>query len=268
MICISVKEQKYLHDITFLSTYGDKKIKLVTCGTVRNSGIEDENLVLKNTYDHKLENNVSRSRSTILELALCNEWQYFVTLTLDKQNCDRYDLNTTWKTISKWLRNRSMRYGKIHYLLIPEQHQDGAWHFHGFLSGALDMRLFSLEEKLPNYVRDKLLAGSMLYDFTSWAKRWGWTICEPIRNAEAASRYVTKYITKDLSKSLSERNANLYYCSQGLLRSSKTKKGRLTDCNLSNVKGVCTGSYTSDYCTTRWYDYSPELLNQLRALIL
>lgn len=42
--------------------------------------------------DTKLANALCRSRTAVREYALCNRWEFFVTLTIDGSRYDRYDL--------------------------------------------------------------------------------------------------------------------------------------------------------------------------------
>ena len=39
--------------------------------------------------DSKLANNLSRAKSKIFELSLCNKWEYFVTFTFDSSKRNR-----------------------------------------------------------------------------------------------------------------------------------------------------------------------------------
>ena len=55
-------------------------------------GIKRDKKTFK-SYDRKLFNSISRSRQAIYELALCNDWEYFVTFTINKRNHDRFNLN-------------------------------------------------------------------------------------------------------------------------------------------------------------------------------
>lgn len=263
-----LQETKYLHDISFLQVFGDKKIKLVTCNTVRNSGVEDERESrIVGVNDFKLDNNIARARSSLLELALCNDWEYFVTLTASKALVERYSLESVYAALLNSVR-RERRSGRlIKYVLVPEQHKDGAWHFHGFISGA-KMREFSPHENLPKYVKDQLFSGCGVFDWSAYSKAVGYTICEPIRSPEAAARYVTKYITKDLARSVSQSGDHLYYCSKGLERAKRIKKGRLSSCHLESVCAPVTGEYSGEHGSVRWYDYTPELLNQLSSVLL
>lgn len=57
-------------------------------------------------YSEKLDNSVSRTRRLILEKALCNPWEWFCTLTLDKAKYDRFNLPAYYKDLSQWLRDQ------------------------------------------------------------------------------------------------------------------------------------------------------------------
>ena len=70
------------------------------------------------------------------EYALCNNWEYFVTLTIDKKKQDRYNLQNYIHDLGVWIGNYNKKYNtKLKYLLIPEKHKDGAIHCHGLFSG-------------------------------------------------------------------------------------------------------------------------------------
>lgn len=76
-----------------------------------------------------------RARAQLRRLALSNAFDYFVTLTLDPERIDRYDPAAVTKALSQWCNNMVKRYG-LRYILVPEQHRDGAFHFHGFMAGS------------------------------------------------------------------------------------------------------------------------------------
>ena len=75
-----------------------------------------------------------RARAKLRRLALANDFRYFVTLTLDAQRIDRYDGQAVVKALSRWADNMVRRCG-LRYILVPELHKDGAFHFHGFFAG-------------------------------------------------------------------------------------------------------------------------------------
>ena len=91
----------------------------------------------KQTHDQKLKASLSRSKSAVLELAYCNAWDMFVTITFDKTKViNRHNVQETMRSMRTWLNNYKKRYAKsLKYLLIPELHKDGAVHVHGLISG-------------------------------------------------------------------------------------------------------------------------------------
>ena len=201
----------------------------------------------------RLANNLSRARTTIFELALCNDWEYFITLTLDPKKYDRTNLPLFRKDLSRFIRNYRAKYNaNIRYLLIPENHKDGAWHMHGFLTGLPEshLRLFTLDEHLPYYIRRKLEAGQSVFEWEAYRKKFGFCDIEPIRNLEATSKYVTKYVTKAFHSGVIEAGGHLYYASQKLNRSTVIARGQIKpDANIDF-------DYENEYVKTKWYPAS------------
>lgn len=76
---------------------------------------------------------VRRAKARVRDIAVANDFQWFVTLTLDQEKIDRYDVKTITRKLSAWCDNQVRRHG-LRYVLIPERHKDGAIHFHGFMS--------------------------------------------------------------------------------------------------------------------------------------
>ena len=174
-------------------------------------------------YDKKLESSLSRSRRVILEKALCNPWEWFVTLTISGSKFDRTDLATWRDTFTQWLRDERKKGKNIKYLIVPEQHQDGTWHAHGLLSGVSesDLVYFSQMDKAgyrtPNGRRlPRHLIESEYMNWTPYFNKFGFCSLARIQNHTAASFYMTKYMTKDNDRRVSEVGLKSYYCSQGL----------------------------------------------------
>lgn len=193
--------------------------------------------------------NLSRTRSTIFELAACNEWDYFCTFTLDKAKYDRHDLSKFRTDFTQTIRDLRKKYDAvIDYLLIPEQHKDGAWHMHGFIAGLPkdELRKFGVGEKLPDYIRKKIKEDAEIFEWITYRKKFGFCEMEKVKDSDKAASYVTKYITKDLMKSVSELNHKSYYCSQGLNRAIEIKRGHLAECP--------TFSFENEYCKIKWFD--------------
>lgn len=242
---------KYLNDKYSIIKYTDDAYKFIYHKyPVRNSGFEDDDpnyIQDRNINDHKLDNNISRARSKIFEYARCNEFDYFVTLTLDKNKYDRYDLAKYIKDLGQHIRDDRKRTGSnIQYLLIPEPHFDNAWHMHGLIKGMPLEHLtpFTLNDYLPYKVRELIEAGREIYNWTSYSEKFGWCTIEKVKSQEAISKYVTKYISKAIQPNLKrEKEKKLYYVTRGLKTAEKVKEGYLTSAQLTEI----TFNYENDY---------------------
>ncbi|MBP3630975.1 MAG: hypothetical protein J6J23_05755 [Clostridia bacterium] len=261
-----LKDVKYKPNQTILKVFGygdNKKIKVITMNSLRTAGIEDDNEIFAvrgSVNEGKLDESIIRSKNKIFELAFCNPWDYFFTGTLDPKKYDRTDLEKYHKDLTQWLRDQSKRIGKkIWFLVIPELHTDGkSWHLHGFIYGLPDTELkqFKIGDKMGKALADKVSKGDIVFNWVKYQKKFGFCDLEPIKNAEAVSKYITKYINKNLATSVKELNAHLYYHSRGLQEAVTIKKGTM----LADI----APTYTNDYCSVAWLDYSDELLAELQ----
>lgn len=220
---------------------------------VRNSGFEKINNVPMNrsrdVNDEKLDNHISRAKNKIFEYAACNEFDYFVTLTLNKEKYDRYDLGKFIKDLGQLFRDFRKKYNAdIQYLLIPEPHFDGAWHMHGLMKGIPleHLTLFTLEDKLPYKLRELIMQGRKIYNWEKYANKFGFCTLELVINQEAVSKYITKYIRKSLNADLKrEKEKKLYYVSRGLKSAVKIKEGTI------NGQLTVPYDYENDYVKSK-----------------
>lgn len=201
--------------------YTDQIYKIIRFkATALPLGLRDHSKFEK--HDAKLPAALSRARKVVLELALCNTWEYFCTFTLSKDKHDRYDLQGWHKKFTQWLRDLRKKGYNIQYLLVPERHPtSGAWHMHGFMSGVSDMLVtFQEERKMGLKVTNKLVNGGF-WDWPEYREKFGFCSFGFIRDRVAVSFYVVKYLTKDLQADSMAVGLHLYYASQGLNRSEK-----------------------------------------------
>ena len=222
---VAGKQSLLNHDFWSVYAYGDF-IRVVYINSAPNTKKRTEAKKTNNTRgavcgesEKRFSQSMSRTRSKIFELAMCNEFNFFCTFTQDKTKRDRFNLTEFRKDFAQFVRNENRgRENKIKYLLIPEQHKDGAWHMHGLLRGLTDkdLREFSLDENIPQKIKKSIKNGEKIYNWDRYSRKFGYFTCTPIRDKNACSRYVTKYITKDLKKSALERGDHLYFASQGL----------------------------------------------------
>ena len=160
-----------------------------------------------------------RARAKLRRLALANEFEFFVTLTLDRTKIDRYDPKVITKALNTWLDNMVRRNG-LRYILVPERHRDGALHFHGFFAG----------RNLP--VTDsghKDTCGETVYNLPQWG--YGFSTAIRLRGEyPRAVGYVCKYIGKQQG----ERPMGRWYYSGGGLKEPPKQYADLDYEELSN----------------------------------
>lgn len=183
---------------------------------------EGENEIAEQERETKrLSNSLSRTRKRIFEIAACNPWEWFFTGTLDGEKCDRTDLNKTFKALSQFIRDFRKKTGyDVKYLIVPEQHKNGAWHFHGLFHGLPESQMykFCTSDKIPLRIKRTIQNGTDVWTWKDYADKFGYSTVTKVRSENAVACYVTKYITKDMiaaNAALGTRR-HLYYASQGL----------------------------------------------------
>lgn len=198
---------------------------------IKQSGYEVDRKIIIDKVEREIgkeECNISRTRSKIWEYASCNKFDAFITLTLNKDKMNRYDLDAFIKALGQFIRDNRKRKGSdIEYVLIPEKHKDGAYHMHGLIKGinSEELKAFTLQDKIPIQIKNLIKKGRTIYNWLPYSEKFGWVTLEEIQNQEAVSKYITKYIKKDVGVSVNEKNKKSYYCSRGLKKAEVIKKG-------------------------------------------
>ncbi len=226
---------------TYLYQYNDDIFRIVKCNSVRGKGFE----LMKNSNSvNKAESercSLSRTRRNIREIALCNNFTYFVTLTINSERCDRYALDNCQEKLRTILKKIKRKNKDFIYLFITEKHKDGAFHFHGLCNDTLDF-----------YINDNSYLSSRDFDglgFNSFSK---------IESLEKVSNYILKYITKDCVKNSA---GTVYISSRGLKKATVTELSNDLDINFD---------YTNDYCSIKDFNVNnlsrDELLNIMSSM--
>ena len=167
-------------------------------------------------YDHRLDASISRSRRRLLELALCNPWDWFCTFTLsDDKVGDRFDLKAFHGRFSQWLRDQRKKGYELSFVIVPERHESGAWHAHGLFRG--NMELVSFADEAAEGLRVPLdLIDRDYYDWPAYREKFGFCSFGLLKNPLAAGFYVTKYLTKDSCRMVDQAGLHLYWPSKPL----------------------------------------------------
>lgn len=150
---------------------------------------------------------LSRSRNNLYYIARSNVWNWFVTLTIAPDKMDRYDFKNCSKKVRKWFDNLRQRKCKdMYYLIVPEMHKDGAWHFHGLLGGCKGLSFVD-----SGHVTEE---GEPIYNFEDW--KYGFSTATAVTDSSRVSSYVCKYITKEMCEAVKGRQR--YWVSQNVQR--------------------------------------------------
>lgn len=188
----------------------------------------NEVLPFDDKFDRIRLDNLKRSKEKIFDIALMNNFDYFVTLTFDENKINSFDSFEVNRVVTKWFNNMVNRHD-LKYLCVPELHKSGRIHLHALMSGELDL-IDSGTVIIPD--RDKPVKKSTalrickdeskhrtVYNLTNWKNGFSTAIefekCDDGMNGTTAiAKYITKYITKDLTRIM----RNYYYAGGHLQR--------------------------------------------------
>ena len=173
----------------------------------------DKDLVLKKS--------MKRTKDKVYDYANSNNWEWFCTFTFNQEKVNRFDFTDVSKKFSKWLEHMRQRYCKdMKYLVVPEKHKDGSYHFHGLFSNCKGLNFvpaLNQEEFYhgkPNKYFGQLLIrdGLQVYDMKRF--RLGFSDCTQVRDTKKVAAYILKYITKEMVSDVPNRKR--YWVSRNL----------------------------------------------------
>ena len=124
---ITIKKNNYFAEIIFTkSKNNDYNVN----ENIENENIENENIVNENIVNDTprdyLNESLLRSKRTILDYALNNNFNFFCTFTFDDTKINRSNFNACKNKILKAFDNFKNRYdNEFRYVLIPELHKNG-----------------------------------------------------------------------------------------------------------------------------------------------
>ena len=133
---------------------------------------------------------VSRSRTInkIYDIARSNRWEWFFTLTFNPEKVDSFDYETCTKKLSKWLNNMKRIAPDMKYLVVPEQHKSGRFHFHGLFANCDSLKF------VDSGLMD--ISGKQIYNVGSY--KLGFSTATKIVDLHKSCSYLCKYISKEL----------------------------------------------------------------------
>lgn len=162
--------------------------------------------------EHCKKVSLSATKNRIYNIARSNMWEWFITLTFDRNKTDSADYDMIVYRLHVFMNNLQKRKcPDMKYLIVPELHEDKEhYHFHGLLSG-VDALRFCFSGHF-----DK--GGKPIYNILDWT--YGFTTATQVQDTQRVSSYITKYITKDTEQRL--KNKKRYLCSRNINRTEPT----------------------------------------------
>lgn len=165
--------------------------------------------------------NASLRRTNILVdmILIMNDFDWFLTLTFDKDKIDRTNDFLVFECYKKYMDNIQKKFPKIKYICFPERHhdEDNCIHFHLLVAGitAKQMGLVNSGKVCCSWATKKngiaskeyfdktqakyvhtITDGEPIYNATSFI--YGFSTVSRICDRERCNFYVQKYIKKDL----------------------------------------------------------------------
>jgi hypothetical protein len=186
-----------------------------------NNGYTGERGKAKN-QEKSVRQAIKRAKEKIYGYIIANEWEYWATQTFSPKAIDRYNLDEIVRRYNQKLKDlRRRKYSDLKWLIVPEQHKDGAWHLHAFMSGIpADKVVYSGYD----YFNKKKTFSRRIYNWVDMID-YGFNDylhignCNPLERFKMAN-YVMKYITKELAQK--RFNKKMYWCSRGLKKPTIT----------------------------------------------
>lgn len=165
-----------------------------------------EDVEADNESFFRFRNNVSRSMNEIYDIARSNKFNWFINLTLDGKKVNRYDYGSCVDAIKKFT-DRLRKLG-CRWLIVPEQHKDGAYHFHGLVQGDLPLTLSGKTCYNKDAKRRIPIYNLANYEF-------GFTDVTQVMHPAKTASYIAKYLTKQIAV---PKGKKCYWASKSLAR--------------------------------------------------
>lgn len=146
-----------------------------------------------------------------------NDFDWFGTLTFDKDKINRYDDEEVFNAYKKYIDNIKHQFPRLYYLCVPERHEDNCIHFHLLIGGITVAQLGLVNSGKVccswAYYKNKISSkeyfektkaeheltdtdGLPVYNITTFP--YGYTTVTRIVSRERCNSYVKKYIEKAL----------------------------------------------------------------------
>ena len=184
----------------------------------------------KSEVQNSMACSLRRTKILMNMLLEMNDFDWFATLTFDKEKIDRTNDELVYHAYKKYIDNTKQRFPSFRYLTVLERHEDGCIHFHLLIGGLTTKQLGLVNSGKVccswAYYKNKIASreffertkseheltdtdGLSVYNVTSFP--YGLTTVTRIASRERCNSYVKKYINKDIGKSTEIFKKRFYY---------------------------------------------------------
>lgn len=171
-----------------------------------------------------------RTKILLNMLLEMNDFDWFATLTFDKERIDRTNDELVYKAYVKYINNIKHQFPQMGYVTVLERHEDGCIHFHLLINGITPKQLglvnsgkvccswatfknkIASKEYFDRTMHEHELTdtdGLPVYNVTTFP--YGLTTVTRIASRERCNSYVKKYINKDIGKSTEIFKKRFFY---------------------------------------------------------
>lgn len=192
-------------------------------------------------YYSSRKSSTRRSKTSVTDYALCNDFTQFITLTLDPEKVDSYDYDYSKKLVSKWINNQRRTSPELTYILVAEKHKSGRIHFHMIVNNFKGDLQVAVN---PHTGKELVKNGKQIYNLSGW--KYGYSTLSFIKDKHATAHYLQKYLTKDFIEAFNKKR---FWTSRGLKKPSKEYN---IEFNIENYPPL----FRKVYKTDNYYKYT------------
>lgn len=216
---------------------------------------KDKNSVIlydKKVRDYDEEARVRAFRRCV-EYGLNNDWQYFVTITLDDKKVDIKNHDCIIKKVLQEFALIRKRYDSgFRYLLVPElSPKNNRLHFHGLVKFGKSLDQLKTDGEIKYLGYNKRFK-NRFYRYERFHKKFGASrLDEIVKDSPAIVYYIAAYLGKSNRKidnrKIEKIGSHYFYVSKGLKKASKITLNKIqTDNILAGVRGL-PATYSNEF---------------------
>jgi hypothetical protein len=216
---------------------------------------KDKNSVIlydKKDRDYDEEARVRAFRQCV-EYGLNNDWQYFLTVTLDDKKIDSKNHDYVIKRILQEIKYMRRHYDRdFKYLLVPElSPKSNRLHFHGLVKFGKSLDQLKNDGEVK-YLGVNKRFKNRYYRYERFFKKFGASrLDEIVKDSPAIVYYIAAYLGKSNPKidnrQIDKIGPRYYYVSKGLKKASKIKLEKTAADNIIAAVRHMPATYSNEF---------------------